>query len=84
MGALENVSSTPMHSTFAVGFLGVPRRQNFFISGSTGTGDSLLMLLLLMGVAVLVEASLSVRKLDSLATKEELQELSKIAVSRSD
>ena len=46
--------------------------------------DSLLLLLLLVGVAVLVEALLSVRELDSLAAEEELQELSETAASGSD
>ena len=41
-----------------------------------GTADSLLLLLLLVGVVVLVEASLSVSELDSVAAEEELQELS--------
>ena len=61
----------------------MPWRPNFFIGGSTGTGDSLLLLRPLVGVVVLVEASLSVRELDSLAVEEELQELSEIAVSGS-
>ena len=73
-----------MHSTFTVDLLGVRRRRNFFTGGSRGTGDSLLLLPLVVGVAVLVEASLLVRELYSLAAEEELQQLSETVVAGSD
>ena len=44
-----------MHATFTIGLLGVPRRRNFFTSNLTGTGDSLLLLVLVVGVALLVK-----------------------------
>ena len=68
-----------MHPTIIVGLLGMPRWRSFFEGGSTRTGDSLLLLLLVVGVAVLVEALLLVRGLASLPSKGEVQELSENA-----
>ena len=75
-----------MHSTLTAGFLGTPRRRNFFGGGAAGTRESplLLPLLVVMGVPVLVESPLSVCEDASLDAIEELAELSEAVGSRSD
>ena len=84
-GALEDVSSTSIDSTFTAGLLRTPRRRNFFGGGAARTRESLLLLLLLvLGVPVLVESPLSVCEDASLDAIEELPELSEAVGSGSD
>ena len=84
-GALEDASSSSMHSTFTAGLLGTPRRRNVFGGGASGTRDSLLLLLLVvLGVPLLVESPLSVSEDASLDAVEELPELSEAVGSGSD